>query len=152
MPSLPSSLSAPEMLGKNSHLPRADKYREVAYHQDDQGRYVAQSYPLWRQPPPVKAPPKQRLQSKGDCSRTQPIVCAEQSFPRPGSKESSVIVQSREDRSGTKSRDIKYTKSLSPPPAPRLRRLSTPDLSDVDEERCFCDCDHDPREIAASSW
>jgi hypothetical protein len=61
------------------------------------------------------------------------------------SKKSIVIIQSREgiqqDTAATGTGDAKPSKSAAPPPTPRPCRLPTPELSDIDEERPFCDCE-----------
>lgn len=149
MPSLPSSSAPmPMMLHKIGNASKADKYREAAYHQDSQGRFVAQSYevrPSQRLSSPATVPYRQNPQSTESSFGTGSVVVMELASCRLRSKKPAVIVQSRdgfrEDVQRIKPRDTTILESKAIPPAPRPRRLSTPELSDIDEGRPFCGCD-----------
>ncbi|KAF1929184.1 uncharacterized protein M421DRAFT_133675 [Didymella exigua CBS 183.55] len=122
--------------------------REVSYHPDNQGRYAIQAYevrPHSRRSPPTRTPCWHRLKSNDyypmlhSVERTRPTDFRTSQNPI-------VVAQSCDGRQLNKigpkgiSEDLPMPTEL-PPPAPRPHRLSTPDLSDLKEERPFCYCD-----------
>lgn len=145
MPSLPKpspvAMHASQDLTQHNH-------RETSYHMDGQGQYAIQSYEI-RAPSrhSVRTPPPRwrRLQPT-DYSRVLHSIKREATIESTsGSRGSNIVAQSREacqlDKARFKDIAANPPKSLETPPAPRPRRLSTPDLSDLDEDRPFCSCD-----------
>ncbi|KAF2622667.1 hypothetical protein BU25DRAFT_415160 [Macroventuria anomochaeta] len=148
MPSLPSSSSAPAIVMPTSHSSSSVKYREVAYHLDGQDRYVAESYEVRspsRQSPPAPRDMQHLLQPTEYSFAPQSVMRPSLTPSKPTSKRSIIIVPSREslqqDQPDTKPGAIKASKPVAPPLAPRPRRLSTPDLSDIEDDQPFCHCD-----------
>lgn len=128
------------------------KYRQVAYHADNRGRYVVQSCEVrsssCRAPQSSQEPPgaTQHLLLAQWPSARRHELDARLSPDRPKSQKSSVIVQSRESvlrdqiTAAKKTRAVQSPKALTPP-TPRPRRLTTPELSSVDDGKTFCQCD-----------
>jgi hypothetical protein len=148
MPSLPSLSSVPKTLGIEHDASKTSKYREAAYHQDGQGRYVAQSYEV-RRPlsPPSPAPmlSKHRMKLPKRSLKQSSIVVLELPCPRRIPEQSINLDQPREGPqqrpSGPTPSKIEVIKAAAPPSTPRPRRLPTPELSDIESERPFCGCD-----------
>jgi hypothetical protein len=86
--------------------------------------------------PTSRAPPKTDLASH--------VTCAKQL--RSPSKSKAVIIVDPSMRTANKACQTKYSLQehveLTPPPTPRLSRLETPELSDL-EDTPFCDCGAD---------
>lgn len=149
MPSLPLTLAAPTTLMTTSHASNSHKCREVEYHLNGRDRYVAQSYEV-RSPshhshivPPASPRSMQHPLSSKYSSLRRSAVRLERFKPKAG--KSVVVVQSREcvlqDQAHTKAKAVKSSELTTPSPTPRPRRLPTPDLSDIDDDRPFCRCD-----------
>lgn len=147
MPSLPLLSSTPETTKDTHHVSTTNQYREAAYHQDSQGRYVAQSYRVQRPldpSSPVLESNTKLVKRPRRSLRSQRTVLLELSSSKMTSWSSNVDL-SREDHqqpsSALKPRRTETSTSLIPPSAPRPRRLATPELSDIEDERQFCGCD-----------
>jgi hypothetical protein len=149
MPSLPLSSSAPKISKDAHHVPKTMKYREAKYHQDGQGRYVAQSYeiraPSNQSPLAPMSGNKQHMKSFEDSSRSQSVVAVDVSSQWKTLDRATNVVCSRESlqRPQRKVQIVQKEISISTPApsAPRPRRLPTPELSDIEDERVFCGCD-----------
>lgn len=148
MPSLPEPSSVPASAMHASHTSTPYNYREVSYHLDNRGRYAIESYevrPPSLRSPPASSPYTQRLQPTGYHLVLRSTERSNPTDPRTTPQNPIIVVQSCEglqlDKAGSKGMAADSPKSAAPPPAPRPRRLSTPELSDLDEERLFCYCD-----------
>jgi hypothetical protein len=147
MPSLLSPPAKPAKTMPAQHLPPSKKYREVEYHLDGNHRYVAQSYEV--RPPScsssvTSSPRTQPTQSTRHSNLSEPSAPAKFSSTK-FEQSKMVVVQSREDALQGSPCDNARTAKVStledPPPAPRPRRLSSPDLPDVKSDQSFCHCD-----------
>ena len=148
MPSLPLSPAVPAIAMPTSHTSSTNKYREVVYRLDGPNRYISQSYEIRsssRQSSPVPPPCMQHLKSANYSFVPQSVAPAKPSSSKTTSKNTVLVVQSREglqqDQPDAKARAVEPSKSAAPPPAPRPRRLPTPELSDTDDDQPFCHCD-----------
>lgn len=127
----------------------SDKFREIAYHLDGQGRYVAQSYEV-RAPQSSSKPPL-HVQSphKGSRSASSQQCSGRAGLQKPNASHRKVpavvVVQSREssvhDQHNDDAMANRSLRSAVPPRAPRPDRLPTPELPELSEARPFCYCD-----------
>jgi hypothetical protein len=144
MTSLPKQSSTPASAMHISQATTHTNHREILYNADNQGRYAVQSYEV-REWTRTESPIWQALQPTDNWPVLQSIERADLANSRSTSRSSVIVVQSREDsqldKPGSKGMTAKLPKSAAPPPAPRPHRLSTPDLSDLDEDGPFCHCD-----------
>ncbi|KAJ8112331.1 hypothetical protein OPT61_g5275 [Boeremia exigua] len=157
MPSLPMSAATPPVVITSNHTLNGNKYREVAYHLDGQNRYVAQSYdvrPFPQHSSPAHLPCTQRLLPIEYSSVRQSDTAARASPSTTTSKKPMVIVQSRgcvlQDKPHAKKTKVAECSRPIPPPTPRPRLLSSPELSDVEDDRPFCYCDASKNCVYAS--
>lgn len=147
MPLLPSSASAPVTKTVNGHALEPKQYRDIAYHLDHQDRYITQSYEVWAPShsstlsiPPCMQHPQLTKNSFSSHSSTRTNSIS----PRVVPEKSLVVIQwlegLQQDTSKAGNGNATPSKPAVPPPAPQPRRLPTPELSDIDEERPFCEC------------
>ena len=148
MPSFQMVSSAPLKIDSTHPVLKIEKYRESTYQEDSHGRYVAQPYevqPPLRQSIPAATPYKNDFGTTTYSFGPQCTMRLELSSSRIKSKKPVIVAQScegfQQSTSKTKPRDAEPLKSAAIPSTPRPRRLSTPELSDSDEERPFCTCD-----------
>ncbi|KAJ4989309.1 hypothetical protein SVAN01_05214 [Stagonosporopsis vannaccii] len=148
MPSLPLTSMTHATLTTAGHASSSDKYREVAYHFNGRDQCMAQSYEI-RSPShgvPALSPQPSRDTQHTLSPRRSSLrqSCARLDSFKPESGRSVLVVQSREYVLQDQAHKATATNSedfTEPPTTPRPRRLATPDLSDVDEDRPFCHCE-----------
>lgn len=148
MPSLPISPEKPAKAMPAQDVSSSRKYREAEYHLDGKHRCVAQSYevrPPSRPSSATSSPRMQHVQSARHSSSSESSASAKLSSSKIAQSKTVVVVQSPENAmQGAPDDNAKAAKASTlggPPPAPRPRRLPTPELPDVKSDQSFCHCD-----------
>jgi hypothetical protein len=148
MPSLPIPPMKPAKAMPAQEVSPSKKYREVEYHLDGNHRHVAQSYEVRPPSHPSSAtssPRMQPIQSTRHSFSSDSSAPAKRSSSRIAQSKTVIVVQSPKNAlEGPPTDNARATKASTlegPPPAPRPRRLPTPELPDVKSDQSFCHCD-----------